>query len=340
MRDETLRRFASSVYGAGPTVSADVMITSHSESTLTGGAATVHELTIRTAAGDASHRAQMAVVLPAGRSDAPLFVGLNFRGNHTIAHDPAIAVPAESAAPVAYDEYTTAPQRRGALAHRWPLELMIERGFGLATVCYLQLAPDSPALRTQGLLPLLAPGATAAWGGLGLWAWYLQRMLDALRATGLGSRHIAFGHSRLGKAALWAAAQDERFDGVVANDSGCMGASLSLSPGAETPQLLAEVRPYWFSAEFARIVKQDGPLPTQDMLLASVAPRPVYIASAADDIGADPEGERLAVEAARRANPGAPIGYHCRPGGHDVTVQDWVHFLDYFSSIHGRSAAA
>lgn len=331
-RAKQIKSLAAEIYGCGPTVAARISTLSHDQQPGFGGAATVRNLLLRTEVGDSSHVAQMSIVHPAGHERVPLFVGLNFRGNHTIATDAAIALPEDSAAPLAYDEYTANPQPRGSLAGRWSLAAILERGFGLATVCYLQLGPDSAALREQGLLPMLRPRDAEGWGGLGLWAWYLQRMLDVLLDQDLGSRHIAFGHSRLGKAALWAAAQDVRFDGVIANNSGCMGASLSLSDGAETPALLAEVRPYWFAAEFERRVRGGVPLPTQDRMLAAIAPRPVYVASAEDDRGADPDGERLAVEAARRANPDAPLGYHCRPGGHDVTAGDWEHFLDYFDS--------
>lgn len=329
-RDEVLSRFARVVYGNGPTVTWRTTVAAHLRTTALNGQAQAHQMLLRTDVDGAAHVAQMTVLHPSGREDAPLFVGLNFRGNHTISTDAAIPLPASSAAPLAYDEYTASPQERGMLAKRWPLDLILERGFGIATVCYLQLGPDSPRLRTQGLLPMLDPSGTV-WGGLGLWAWYLCRMSDALRQTGLGGRQIAYGHSRLGKAALWAGAQSESFDGAVANDSGCMGASLSVSPGAETPALLASVRPYWFTGDFGGSV-ESAVLPTQDVLIAAIAPRPVYIASAADDVGADPEGERLAVEAARRINPGAPVGHHRRAGGHDVTSEDWAHFLDYFSA--------
>lgn len=338
--DEVIDCFRAVVYGANPLVGVDVSAISRDKAEMLGGKATVQNLLIRTRVGDADHVALMSVVHPAGRDDAPLFVGLNFRGNHTITTEAVIPFPDPSAAQLAYDEHTASPQARGSQAGRWPLQLIIERGYGIATVCYLQFGPDSTALRDEGLMPMLYPQSEQDWGGLGLWAWYLQRMLDVLREQGLGSRHIAFGHSRLGKAALWAAAQDARFAGVVANNSGCMGASLSLSEGAETPALLAEVRPYWFTAEFGKRIRAGQALPTQDLLLAAIAPRPVYVASAADDVGADPEGERLAVEAVRRSNPGAPVGYHCRLGGHEVTAEDWEHFLDYFSATTAQGDVA
>ncbi|MGO1465630.1 MAG: glucuronyl esterase domain-containing protein [Candidatus Corynebacterium faecigallinarum] len=198
---------------------------------------------------------------------------------------------------------------------------------------YLQLGPDSPDLYSAGLFPLFRPSNSTSWGGIGMWAWYLQRMLDVLRVERLGSVHIAFGHSRLGKTAIWAAAQDPRFSAVVSNDSGCMGASLSVSPGVETPAVLARVRPYWFNDDFVDGVLAGRELPSQDQLLSSIPPRVVYVASAEEDVGADPRGEEMSVERVRAAHPDAAVGYHCRPGPHDVQDVDWQHYLDFFDTV-------
>ena len=173
--------------------------------------------------------------------------------------------------------------------------MLIDRGYGLATACYLQLGPDSPALRTTGAFPLLQGSALTSWGGIGMWAWMMQQILDTLLQGSLGTEHIAFGHSRLGKTALWAALQDERFAGVVANNSGCMGASMSTAADAETPELLAEICPYWFTEGFSQRVREGAPWLGADMLLSAIAPRPVYVTSAAEDAPADPAGERAAI---------------------------------------------
>ena len=187
-----------------------------------------------------------------------------------------------------------------------------------------------------------------------MWAWALSRVMDALQRGMIPEvdpdRVIAMGHSRLGKTALWAAASDERFAAVISNNSGCMGAAASREVG-ETPEVLARVRPYWFAPAFARQVLGGQPLPVdQHQLLACIAPRPLYVASASEDRGADPEGEFASWHTARQvwglydypAGPvpmpapggavsgdGAPLGYHLRAGGHDVTAFDWHHWLDF-----------
>ena len=86
----------------------------------------------------------------------------------------------------------------------------------------------------------------------------------------------------------------------------------------------------------------------QHMLIALVAPRPVYVASATEDGLADPKGEFLS---AAHAEPvyrlfgrrglgtfdwpapdrsiGDVVGYHLRTGGHDITAYDWEQYLNF-----------
>src|SRR5699024_11483812 len=116
-----------------------------------------------------------------------------------------------------------------------------------------------------------------------------------------------------------------------------MGASMSTTPGAETPSLLAKVRPYWFCDEFPRRVAEGLAWPAADQVLAGIAPRHVYVASARNDAPADPTGERAAVDLAREAVPAGSFGYHVRDGADGVIDDEWYRIQVFILSTSGHS---
>jgi len=294
--------------------------------------------------------------LPASRKVAPLFLGLNFSGNHTVHWDPAIKRPTSWVPPHDYPASWAKKQERGSWAERWQVELLLQRGYGVATVYAGDIASDDPGHVKEGVFRLLSRAQIdkadeSRAGAIATWAWGLSRVIDVVAAVGECdlSRVAAVGFSRMGKAALWAGAQDQRFSLVISTDSGAGGATLSRRRVGERGVHLNHNFPHWFCRAFHRFNEREAELPVdQHQLLALMAPRALYIASADEDIWADPRGEYLALAAAAPAwgiaFPAEPppsnqpvwrdrLGYHLRHGNHDITEYDWRQYLDFADRI-------
>ncbi len=243
------------------------------------------------------------------------------------------------------------------------LETILKRGYAVATLNAADFCPDSAQHYKEGVLShFLSAGQSEPRPDQGraisVWAWGLSRALDYFETDhDLDARRVAVvGHSRMGKTALWAAAQDTRFAMAISNESGCGGAALSKRIFGETVGLINRQFPHWFCANFQRFNEREAELPVdQHELIALIAPRPVYIASASEDRWADPRGEFLAALAAEPVykllgksglsvaelpppnHPvGATIGYHLRSGLHALTDYDWMQYL-LFADQHMAS---
>ena len=290
------------------------------------------------------------------RAPAPVFLALTY-GNHTITTDPGVTIAPHWLRDRPRPDNARAPVLRGAWAERWPIDTIIARGYALAAVYLGDLDPDTKDAIARGVRPhYFAKGQTEPrpdeWGALASWGWGLSRAIDYLeRDADVDAKRVALmGHSRTGKAALWAAARDPRVAMVIANESGTGGAKLSRRNFGETVAEINRGFPYWFARNFRKYDGREHELPVdQHELIALIAPRPVYVAVAADDLWGDPRGSFLAAKAAEPvfALLGAPsklpaempavnqptldgsIGFHIRPGKHDVTLYDWQQFLAF-----------
>jgi hypothetical protein len=300
--------------------------------TAMNGAATLERVVIISHQAGRSHRFTFTLFVPNARQPAPVFLLLNNR-------------PASNVDP-------TRAEKSGF----WPAEDVIARGYGIAALQNNDLAPDDKAHFTEGVIHLFEGDrpdrSPHAWAALGAWAWGASRVMDYLETDPRvdPSRVAVLGHSRGGKAALWAGAQDERFALVISNESGEGGAALARRTFGETVKAINDVFPHWFDAIYKTYNDRVNDLPVdQHLLLSLVAPRALYVASADEDLWSDPRGEfeslaasspvfELYGDPAIAADAMPPLeqplvvgrrGYHIRRGAHNLTPYDWARFADF-----------
>lgn len=356
-RPELKALFQYYMYGEAPPAPGRVDFkVEHEDRKAFGGKATLREITLQFGP-TATPPIHLLLVIPNGaKSPPPVFLGMNFCGNHALVTDPAVRLPTAWI----YDKYPGVKNNRATDAGRGQqlevgaLEQSIDRGYAVATFYNGDIDPDRRDVR-QGIQPYFRkPGHSAGphdWGTIAAWAWGLQRAVDFLvTQTDLDPQRIAVvGHSRLGKTALLAAAFDERIALAIPVQAGCGGTAPSRGKVGESVKQINESFPHWFNGAFKEFNSQPEKLPfDQNCLVALVAPRPVLFANAVQDQWANPRGQFEVLKAAASVyqllgaggldatempEPGrlvpSTLGYYIRPGVHSMTPGDWKVFLDF-----------
>lgn len=358
-RPDILKLFTDQVYGKVPCIQkiSEVKVWETSDNAV-NGLATRKQFSLFFKKGNRNLEVNVLMYLPKNARKAPVFLAYNFTGNHTVYADPNIRLTeswVENDPSLGIINNQVTEQSRATASNGWPIEEIIRSGYGLVTLYYGDVDPDKNDF-SDGIEPFfytknqIKPRINE-WGSIAAWAWGLSRVMDYLeKDPAIDTKKVAvLGHSRLGKTALWAGANDQRFAMVISNESGCGGAALSKRIFGETVEIINTSFPHWFCDNFKKYNNMEDLLPVdQHMLLALIAPRPLYVASAEDDKWADPRGEFLSAKYSSAVYKllgleGLPakempavnqpvmgtIGYHIRNGKHGLTTYDWEQYIRF-----------
>lgn len=355
-RAELYKTFENEVYGISPVWKGKILSAElSSDKHALNDKAIRREVNLKLQNGNKELTVTLLVYLPHSSKPVPVFLGYNFGGNHSVTDEAGISITSSWMRNDTEDGITqnkATEAGRGKSSSQWQVSEIISKGYGLVTLYYGDIDPDFDDGFKNGVHSLYGtvPDQTS-WGSIAAWAWGLSRVMDWIETDPAidAKKVIVMGHSRLGKTALWAGVSDERFAMVISNNSGCGGAALSKRIYGETVGIINTAFPHWFCDNFNKYNDREASLPVdQHELLALIAPRPVYVASAEDDNWADPKGEFLScvnaspvyVLLGQKGFPATElpavnvpvkgtIGYHIRSGGHDVKLYDWQQYLDF-----------
>jgi hypothetical protein len=357
-RPELKALFAHYMYGAIPPkpsqVQAKVLGEYHD---FLAGKATLKLVTLEMGSTNAPHIDLMLVVPNERRGPAPVFLAMDFCGNHALTADLRVPLARSWLGNGCKGCMNNAATEaaRGSQAADWPLAEIVRRGYALAAFYSGDVDPDRGDV-SEGLYAWLAGNDKAKnkpsdRGTIAAWAWGFQRCVDYLvTQPGVDAHRIAaLGHSRNGKTALLAAAYDERIAIAFPHQAGCGGSAPSRGKIGESVKAINGAFPHWFNAQFKQFNDAPERLPfDQNCLVALCAPRPVLFSAAEGDQWANPAGQFQVLQAAdpvyrflgtkglaaKEIPPhsqlvDSPLGYYVREGKHSMTSDDWTVFMNF-----------
>ncbi len=342
-REELLALFRSEVYGVSPPKPDDLAFrVIETDPRAMGGKATLKRVAIGFKLGGELFEFHLTLFVPNQRAGkVPVFLLLNHRSSENT--DP------------------TREKKR----EFWPAEYAIARGYAIAALNVAAEVDPDKRDASDGIRQFYkkhSPKPTElTWATLSAWAWSGSRAVDYFETDpNINATQVAvIGHSRTGKTALWAAAQDTRFALCCANGAGEGGSSLARRNFGETLAQVGYGFPHWFTPKYLTYADKADTLPIDTHeLIALVAPRGYHGGDATQDLGADPRGSRLALVEASKVwalyGKGAPmkpelplvnapfvngpIAYHLITGDHALMLYDWKLYLDHADTLIKNSS--
>jgi len=335
-RGEVLEMFRKNVFGRIPATPYSKTFTVVNEDrNAMGGAATLKQIDILINSEGKELKIRLTMFVPNNvKKPVPMFLLIDNRG------------PAN-----------TDPTRQ-TKSEFWPAEDVVARGYGIAVFYNSDVDPDNFDDFKNGIHGVLDRGERKpdSWGTLAAWAWGASRCMDYFETDkDVDKKKVAvLGHSRGGKTALWAGAEDQRFSLVISNESGAGGAALARRRLGETVARINTSFPHWFCLNYRKYNNNEDAMPfDMHMLLGLIAPRALYVACADEDLWGDPKGSYISLLNAlpvynllktKSVLPeimpllntpvtGGKVGFHVRDGGHNLLLKDWNLYMDFANQV-------
>lgn len=342
-RPELIELFRTNVFGRVPSTPYTTRYNVVNEDrNAMGGASTLRQVDIVISSDGRDLKIRLTMFVPNSvRKPVPAFLLIDNRG-------PANTDPS-----------------RNTKSEFWPAEEVIARGYAIAVFYNADVDPDNYDDFRNGIHGVLDRGSRNpdSWGTLAAWAWGASRCMDYFETDkDINIKKVAvLGHSRGGKTALWAGAEDQRFSLVISNESGCGGAALARRRFGETVARINTSFPHWFCLNYRKFNDNENSMPVDmHMLLGLIAPRAVYVACADEDLWGDPKGSYLALQNALPVYSllktgsvippvmpplntpvyGSRVAFHIRDGGHNLLLKDWIWFMDFADKLWKKQKAS